>query len=179
MAKKKSGKKAVKARVAKKTSKKVVKKAIVRKVQKPKNPRIASKTLTRKVPENTSPRTETTEQDRRHQARLATAGTFRSFVEEIAQDRRCKVNWAYPGGEKEFKGRSQMWHVDRYFEHSQFGPLLMDRPSLPRDVEECKEKAKVLRKLGYLYLYITTEVNYGKAVEILEEQMAEFEARAA
>lgn len=63
-------------------------------------------------------------------------------------------NWVYPGGDKAFPYEPRLQRVDKYYPTTEWGPLLIDEPIYPFEVEECARKRKFMLEAGFRYLVI-------------------------
>ncbi len=72
-------------------------------------------------------------------------------------------NWRLPRARENFPHDPLMRTVDKYFQYAKGGPLYVDEPTNPTDVERCKAKAKVAAKEKIRYCYILPEMKLDEA----------------
>lgn len=91
------------------------------------------------------------------------------LASKIAESDLSSRNFKFKDAETHFPLRPTWRTVDRYFPNAKGGPLLVDEPEDKADIDACAEKAKVLKKLGYRYVYLTKETDEYAARQMLGE----------
>lgn len=79
-------------------------------------------------------------------------------------------NWKIPRAREHFPFDPLMRSVDKYFQFAKGGPLFVDEPKTPADIERCKQKAKVAAKEGIRYCYVTLGMKIDEARKQIVEQ---------
>jgi hypothetical protein len=90
--------------------------------------------------------------------------------EIIANDKFCYLNWYFPKSQTMFPNHPQMRLVDKYYPRAEGGPLLVDEPVYPADIDACRVKSIALKAEGHRYLYLTPGMTVEEARKQLEEQ---------
>jgi len=98
---------------------------------------------------------------------------FESLPEQIAKSTIFHRNWYVPELRDRYKHADRMKRVDRVFPYARIKEgaatvmLCVDEPKTPIDVEICAKKAKVMRELGYHYVFIEKDSTLFDALEQL------------
>lgn len=95
---------------------------------------------------------------------------LRSRAERLAGDRICVLNWRFPEAANVFPTEPWMRTVSKYFRDASGGPLMVDEPELPHQVERCKRKLPILRELGkkHGFRYVVLWPDKTEADDIME-----------
>lgn len=93
--------------------------------------------------------------------------TFQSLAETVAQDAFFYANYYYEGGREIFENEPKLQTVDKYFPWAEGGPLFIDEPELPYQLDMCNKKSEVMKRLGHRYLILKPGMNELEAVEAL------------
>lgn len=90
------------------------------------------------------------------------------LADEVAGSKLCYRHWYFSEGIGKFPHRPHMRSVGRYYPEAVNGPLLVDEPMYPHEIDDCAEKANVLRALGYRYLIIEPGDTMADIIDQLE-----------
>lgn len=86
---------------------------------------------------------------------------------KIAESEIYMRNYQWQGAREDFPHEPTLRCVDKYYPYAVGGPLLVDEPNHPREIEASKRKAEILKKRGYRFLYLTREMSEQDAYQIL------------
>lgn len=98
---------------------------------------------------------------------------FKTLAEQIAKSTIFHRNWYVPELRERFKFLDRMKRVDLVFPYAKLKDgqppvmLCVDEPKTPIDVEICAKKAKVMKELGYFYVYLERDTTLFDALENL------------
>lgn len=93
-----------------------------------------------------------------------------TLADQIARDKTVVYkNHPWPGGAKSFPNEFKLHTVSLYYPHAEGGPLFIDEPMFPHEVETCKRKAVVMKQLGHRYAYIDRDATLDDVVLQLGE----------
>lgn len=90
---------------------------------------------------------------------LRTHQEWQTVEEQVAQSTIYHKNWYVPELREQYAFHDRMKRIDKVFPYAKIAganemrTLLVDIPKNSMEVEVCAQKAKVLKKLGYLYCY--------------------------
>lgn len=95
---------------------------------------------------------------------------LRSRAERLAGTRLCVMNWKFPEALESFPTEPWLRTVTKYFRDAEGGLLAIDEPELPYQVERCKKREPILRKIAkkYGFRYVILDPNKTEADDILE-----------
>jgi hypothetical protein len=79
---------------------------------------------------------------------------FSKLTDIIAGDSMHFINYQIPKGLELFPMDWKMRLVDLFYPYAKGGPLYIDFPVGPAEIEKCKEKRIALNKLGARYVFI-------------------------
>lgn len=95
---------------------------------------------------------------------------FNSTAEVLANSKICQFNWMYPGAKEKFPNDIEMHYVRRRYPLAAGGPLLIDEPQRPDEIEACARKGEFLRSLGFRYIAIEPQMHVDDLLIKLSEQ---------
>ena len=98
---------------------------------------------------------------------VARRNKFSSIGEMIANDKFCYKNWMIQEVRQSHPSEPNLWYVDRMFPDAEGGKLLVDEAMKEWEIELCTKKAKILKSLGYKYLFVTPQMTVCQALEQL------------
>jgi hypothetical protein len=110
---------------------------------------IASKTIRRK--RNSDVEAGQKKQPEHDLAKWEARLELRSRAERLAGDRICLMNWKFPEAADHFPVEPWMRTVTKYFRDAVGGPLAIDEPELPYQVERAERRRPILKELGEKY----------------------------
>lgn len=92
-----------------------------------------------------------------------------AVIDTIADSKFHILNFKWEGAEKDFPYEPQFRHVRFYYPNAKGGPLFVDMPQLPHEIELCKRKQVLLKFRGYRYLVFSRGMSVADALEELGE----------
>lgn len=98
---------------------------------------------------------------------------FKTLAEQIAKSSIFHRNWYVPELREKYKLLDRMKRIDLVFPYAKIKNdgsavmLCVDEPKTPIDVEICAKKAKIMRELGYYYVFIERDTTLFDALESL------------
>lgn len=94
----------------------------------------------------------------------------RSLSDQIAKSQMFQKNYYYPGSQNKFPSENHMHYVDKFYETSPWGPLMVDEPNFDFELDDCLRKKKIIQALGYKYVIIDPHTDLEDCYKQLEEQ---------
>ena len=85
---------------------------------------------------------------------IARRANFESVPDKLTGDKLCSINWYYPGGREAFPYKPDCRYVSRYYPNAKGGPLAIDTPNTPEELELSKLKVPHLEKAGVQFYII-------------------------
>ena len=92
--------------------------------------------------------------------RASTVQEFASLAEQAAKSRVCHKNWYVEELRERFRHFDRMKRIDKVFPYARLGEgdatcmVLFDEPRTEEEVDQCTQKARIMKELGYRYAII-------------------------
>lgn len=100
---------------------------------------------------------------------------FQTVCEQVAKSSVFFKNWYVPEIREKYQNFDKMKRIDKAFPYAQIVEgkstelLLVDEPKTESDIEICAYKAKILKELGYRYIFLEKDSTLYDALEQLGE----------
>lgn len=101
---------------------------------------------------------------------------FKSLPEQVAKSSVYLKNWYVPEIRERFKNFDRMKRIDMVFPYARLSvngdkteQLLVDLPKNENEVEQCVLKAKILKEIGYKYIWLQDDSTLFDALTQLGE----------
>lgn len=88
---------------------------------------------------------------------------------DIAGSEIYSRNLRFKNAEKHFPHQPLMRTCDMFFQFAKGGPLFVDEPTTPVEINECEKKLTAMRAEGLRYVYVTQDMSVARALEQLKE----------
>lgn len=108
-------------------------------------------------PASTAPKDHNTPATKRALARVDARQDLITIADKVAGEPLYFRNYKFPGANKAYPDDidAHMRYVTKYYPYTDAGkPLFIDEPQTEREILQCYEKQKVIRKLGFRHLVI-------------------------
>jgi len=91
-----------------------------------------------------------------------------SVTDELAKDLFNYVNYLVPALQSKFPDNQKLWFVDKCYPYAEGGPLYVDTPYSPQEIDICQLKKEVMRESNLRYVSITQQMDLQEAFQELE-----------